>query len=78
MKRACYPMKKLTFLPLIVLTLALAGCTSDYIITTKYGDILQAHGEPDTDRNSGMTSYTGMNGDYHLINTNDISGIVKK
>ncbi|MEB7885102.1 YgdI/YgdR family lipoprotein [Serratia fonticola] len=73
-------MKKPTFLPLIVLTLALAlaGCTSDYIITTKYGDILQAHGEPDTDRSSGMTSYTGMNGDYHLINTNDISGIVKK
>ncbi|WP_025121968.1 MULTISPECIES: YgdI/YgdR family lipoprotein [unclassified Serratia (in: enterobacteria)] len=71
-------MKKLIFLPLIFLTLALAGCTSDYIITTKSGDILQAHGEPDTDRDSGMTSYTGMNGDYHLINTNDISGIVKK
>lgn len=71
-------MNKFTFLPLIFLTLALAGCTSDYIITTKYGDSLQAHGEPDTDRNSGMTSYTDMNGDYHLINTNDISGIVKK
>lgn len=71
-------MKKLIFLPLIFMILTLAGCTSDYIITTKSGDILQSHGEPDTDRDSGMTSYTGINGDYHLINTNDISGIVKK
>lgn len=71
-------MKKFTFLPFIFLTLALTGCTSDYVITTKSGDMLQSHGEPDTDRDTGMTSYTDLNGDYHLINNNDISRVVKK
>lgn len=71
-------MKKLSCLTAVVLALTLSGCTSDYVISTKAGDQLFAHGEPERDRDTGMTSYTDMDGDYHLMNTNDIAGIVKK
>ncbi|MGG5216465.1 MULTISPECIES: YgdI/YgdR family lipoprotein [Rahnella] len=71
-------MKKLSCLTAIVLAMGLSGCASDYVINTKAGDQLFAHGEPERDRDTGMTSYTDMNGDYHLMNTNDIAGIVKK
>lgn len=71
-------MKKLSCLTAIMLAMGLSGCASDYVINTKAGDQLFAHGEPERDRDTGMTSYTDMNGDYHLMNTNDIAGIVKK
>ena len=71
-------MKKLSCLTAIVLAMGLSGCASDYVINTKAGDQLFAHGEPERDRDTGMTSYTDMDGDYHLMNTNDIAGIVKK
>ena len=71
-------MKKLSCLTAVVLALTLSGCAGDYVINTKAGDQFFAHGEPVRDRDTGMTSYTDMNGDYHLMNTNDIAGIVKK
>jgi len=71
-------MKKLSCLTTIVLAMGLSGWASDYVINTKAGDQFFAHGEPERDRDTGMTSYTDMNGDYHLMNTNDIAGIVKK
>ncbi|MFU2317937.1 YgdI/YgdR family lipoprotein [Rahnella sp. PCH160] len=71
-------MKILSCLTAIVVAMTLTGCARDYVINTKSGDQLFAHGEPDRDRDTGMTSYTDMNGDYHLMNTNDIAGIVKK
>lgn len=71
-------MKKLSCLATLVLALTLTGCAGDYVINTKAGDQLFAHGEPERDRDTGMTSYTDMDGDYHLMNTNDIAGIVKK
>jgi len=71
-------MKKLSCLAALALALTLTGCASDYVINTKAGDQFFAHGEPDRDRATGMTSYADMNGDYHLMNTNDIAGIVKK
>lgn len=71
-------MRKRAFLAVGLLAMALSGCTSDYLISTKSGDTIISHGEPDKDRNSGMTSYTDLNGDYHLMNTNDIADISKK
>ena len=71
-------MKKLSCLAALALALTLTGCASDYVINTKAGDQFFAHGEPDRDLDTVMTSYTDMNGDYHLMNTNDIAGIVKK
>lgn len=71
-------MKKRAFLAVGLLAMALSGCTSDYVISTKAGDSILSYGEPDKDRDSGMTSYIDLNGDYHLMNTNDIADISKK
>jgi len=71
-------MRKRAFLAVGLLAMALSGCTSDYVISTKAGDSIISHGEPDKDRDSGMTSYVALNGDYHLMNTNDIADIRKK
>lgn len=70
--------RKSAFFAIGLLAVMLSGCTSDYVISTKSGDAIISHGEPDKDRNSGMTSYTDLNGDYHLMNTNDIADIRKK
>jgi len=71
-------MRKSAFLAIGVLVVMLSGCASDYVISTKAGDAIISHGEPDKDRDTGMTSYTDLNGDYHLMNTNDIADIRKK
>jgi hypothetical protein len=56
----------------------LAGCASDYIMTTKTGEIIEAHGKPEIDKNTGMTKYTDMNGEDRQINTSDVSQMMKK
>jgi len=53
-------MKKLSCLAALALALTLTGCASDYVINTKAGDQFFAHGEPDRDRDTGMTSYTDI------------------
>ncbi|GBU14500.1 lipoprotein [Enterobacterales bacterium] len=70
-------MNKIALLPVAALIFTLTGCTSDYTVNTKSGDSFISHGKPELDKESGMTSYTDLNGDYHLMNTNDIAGMTK-
>ncbi|EPM5457613.1 YgdI/YgdR family lipoprotein [Salmonella enterica] len=58
--------------------ITLTGCASDYIMTTKTGQIIEAHGKPEIDKDTGMTQYTDMNGEDHQINTNEVAQMIKR
>ncbi|EKZ7761685.1 YgdI/YgdR family lipoprotein, partial [Salmonella enterica] len=36
----------------------LAGCTTNYVMTTKNGQTIVTQGKPQLDKETGMTSYT--------------------
>ncbi|MBL0814570.1 YgdI/YgdR family lipoprotein, partial [Klebsiella michiganensis] len=36
----------------------LAGCSSNYVMTTKSGQTIVTQGKPKLDKDTGMTSYT--------------------
>ncbi|HBQ7915769.1 TPA: YgdI/YgdR family lipoprotein, partial [Klebsiella aerogenes] len=40
----------------------LAGCSSNYVMTTKSGQTIVTHGKPQLDKETGMTSYIDESG----------------
>ncbi|MBJ3816298.1 YgdI/YgdR family lipoprotein [Shimwellia pseudoproteus] len=56
----------------------LAGCSSDYIMTTKTGDMIVTQGKPEIDKDTGMTRYTDQSGVERQINTNDVAQMMEK
>ncbi|WP_074194845.1 YgdI/YgdR family lipoprotein, partial [Klebsiella oxytoca] len=40
----------------------LAGCSSNYVMTTKSGQTIVTQGKPKLDKDTGMTSYTDESG----------------
>ena len=57
--------------------LALAGCSSNYVMTTKSGQTIVTQGKPQLDKETGMTSYTDQDGNAREINSSDVSQLVE-
>ncbi len=57
--------------------LALAGCTTNYVMTTKSGQTIVTEGKPQLDKETGMTRYTDQNGNDREINSSDVAQLVK-
>lgn len=55
----------------------LAGCSSNYVMTTKSGQTIVTKGKPKLDKDTGMTSYTDQNGDERQINSSDVAQLVE-
>ena len=55
----------------------LAGCTSNYVMTTKSGQTIVTQGKPRLDKDTGMTSYTDQDGNAREINSNDVAQLVE-
>ncbi len=51
----------------------LAGCSSNYVMTTKSGQTIVTHGKPQLDKETGMTSYIDESGNKREINSSDVS-----
>jgi hypothetical protein len=47
----------------------LAGCTSNYVMTTKSGQTIVTQGKPRLDKDTGMTSYVDESGNKRQINS---------
>jgi hypothetical protein len=60
------------------LSLSLAGCASDYIMSTKDGRLITSHGKPRLDRETGMYRYEDENGREMQIRAEDIVQIVER
>jgi hypothetical protein len=55
----------------------LAGCSSNYVMTTKSGQTIVTHGKPQLDKETGMTSYIDESGNKREINSSDVSQLVE-
>ncbi|HBC6382958.1 TPA: YgdI/YgdR family lipoprotein [Citrobacter freundii] len=60
-----------------VMLFALAGCTTDYVMTTKSGQTITTQGKPKLDKDTGMTSYTVQDGNAREINSNDVAQLIE-
>ena len=72
-------MKKLLVVTMIgAVAVLLAGCSSDYVMSTKSDEMIVTQGKPEIDKDTGMTSYTDQQGNDRQINTNEVVQMIKK
>lgn len=55
----------------------LAGCSSNYVMTTKSGQTIVTQGKPKLDKDTGRTSYTDESGNKRQINSSDVAQLVE-
>ncbi|ALR76694.1 YgdI/YgdR family lipoprotein [[Enterobacter] lignolyticus] len=55
----------------------LAGCSSNYVMTTKSGQTIVTHGKPQLDKETGMTRYVDQDGNERQINSSDVAQLIK-
>ncbi|HFZ8993418.1 TPA: YgdI/YgdR family lipoprotein [Citrobacter freundii] len=59
-----------------VMLFTLAGCTTNYVMTTKNGQTIVTQGKPQLDKETGMTSYVDQDGNQREINSNDVAQLI--
>ncbi|WP_080752639.1 YgdI/YgdR family lipoprotein [Pectobacterium fontis] len=62
----------------LALLFTLTGCSSDYVMATKEGQMLLTQGKPVLDNDTGLLSYTDEQGNQKQINSAQISQIVQR
>lgn len=58
-------------------TLILVGCSSSYTMTTKSGETIKTQEKPESDQNTGMTTYADAYGYHRQISTSDVAQVVE-
>jgi len=72
-------MKKwMTALLLSGVTLSLTACSSDYIMSTKTGEMIVTKGKPQADKDTGLISFVDQQGNERQINDDQIVQMIKK
>ena len=61
-----------------LLVFGLAGCASDYVISTKDGNMILTDGKPKLDKSTGLLSYTDEQGNDRQINNDNVSQVMKR
>lgn len=59
-------------------SLSLVGCSSDYIMSTKNGEMIVTQGKPEIDKDTGMSRYVDQQGYSRQIKTSDVSQLIEK
>ena len=72
-------MKKLVaIMSLSLMTLTVAGCSSDYVLQKKNGEMIITHGKPEVDDDNGLITYEDVAGNEHAINRDQIIQMIEK
>ncbi|QLK63323.1 YgdI/YgdR family lipoprotein [Rahnella inusitata] len=61
-----------------LLVFGLAGCASDYVISTKDGNMILTDGKPKLDKSTGLLSYTDEQGNERQINNDNVSQVMER
>ncbi|MFU2316086.1 YgdI/YgdR family lipoprotein [Rahnella sp. PCH160] len=61
-----------------LLVIGLAGCASDYVISTKDGNMILTDGKPELDKSTGLLGYTDEQGNKRQINNDNVSQVMKR
>ncbi len=70
--------KGLLMISAALIVVGLAGCASDYVISTKDGNMILTDGKPQLDKSTGLLSYTDEQGNERQINNDDVSQVMKR
>ncbi|MGY2797260.1 hypothetical protein ACVWV0_001436 [Ewingella americana] len=70
--------KSLMIISAALMVVGLAGCASDYVISTKDGNMILTDGKPKLDKSTGLLSYTDDQGNERQINNDDVSQVMKR
>ena len=70
--------KMISMLCIGAAVLMVAGCSSDYVMSTKSGEMIVTQGKPKIDKDTGMTSYVDQDGVNRQINTHDVAQMIEK
>ncbi|RLM25881.1 DUF903 domain-containing protein [Brenneria alni] len=62
----------------LALLFTLGGCSSNYVMATKEGQMLLTQSKPVLDNDTGMLSYLDEQGNEKQINRDDISQIIER
>ena len=61
-----------------VLAAVLAGCSSEYIITTTDGQMLTSDGKPELDKDTGMLEFTDSQGRKQQIPQSSVKQMMER
>ncbi|PAO19220.1 YgdI/YgdR family lipoprotein [Enterobacter roggenkampii] len=62
----------------ILIVCIVAGCSSNYVISTNDGHMITTHGKPYKDKDTGLISYKDADGSIHQVHQSDVKEIVEK
>ncbi|PLR32864.1 YgdI/YgdR family lipoprotein [Chimaeribacter californicus] len=62
----------------LVVALSLTGCSSDYVIATKEGNMILTQGKPKIDKETGLISYTDEQGNQRQINGDNVNQVIER
>jgi len=63
---------------LIFAAVTLSGCSSDYVMATKDGQMIMTEGKPTIDKETGLVKYTDQAGHEVQINGDEVSTIIER
>ncbi len=63
---------------LLTLAFVLAGCSSNYVMATKDGNMILTNGKPELDKSTGLLSYEDQQGNHRQINNNQVTEIMER
>ncbi len=71
-------MKGLASAMLVLAAVMLSGCSSNYVMATKDGRMIQTAGKPAIDKETGLVQYTDEQGHVMQINGDEVSTIIER
>ncbi|NYS32044.1 YgdI/YgdR family lipoprotein [Pantoea sp. WMus005] len=71
--------KKIGFaLVIMASVMSITACSGNYVISTNDGHMINTHGKPARDKETGMISYKDADGNMHQLQQHDVKEIVQK
>ncbi|HFQ9139683.1 TPA: YgdI/YgdR family lipoprotein [Enterobacter cancerogenus] len=70
--------KVVAIMSLAFITISIAGCSSDYVLQKKNGEMIITHGKPEVDDDNGLITYEDVAGNEHAINRDQIVQMIEK
>lgn len=62
----------------VAAAMLVSGCSSDYVMATKDGNMIMTEGKPVIDKETGLVKYVDQSGHEVQINGDDVSSIIER
>lgn len=62
----------------LIMVAGLTGCSSDYVMATKDGNMILTQGKPQIDKDTGLISYKDEKGNNRQINGDQVSQVIER